>query len=60
VLRELWSTAKMRKVLQRTRRLLYVLDRTNGKLIGPNPFVEAELGQVHRPQDRPPGSDRSA
>ena len=36
----------------------YVLDRTNGKLLAANPYVEGELGVGHRPEDRPPDRDR--
>ena len=36
----------------------YVLDRTNGKLIAANQYVQGELGYGHRPEDGRPIRDR--
>ena len=49
-----------RKVLMQLNRngFLYVLDRTNGKLISAKPVREGELGEPHRHGDRPAGRDR--
>ena len=60
VLADLRSSGKPTKVLMHANRngFFYVLDRTNGKLLAANPYVQGQLGDRHRHEDRPADRDR--
>ena len=62
VLADLPIDGQMRKVLISANKngFLYVIDRTNGKLIAAHPYVKVNWAKRYRSQDRPAGADRRA
>ena len=60
VLADLRIDGQVRKVLLSANKngFMYVIDRTNGKLIAAHPFVKVNWASRIDPRDRPPGSDR--
>ena len=60
ILADINVDGERRKVLMQLNRngFLYVIDRTNGKLISAKPFEKVNWASAHRPEDRPAGRDR--
>jgi glucose dehydrogenase len=60
VLADIQVAGQLRKVMIQANKngFLYVLDRTNCKLIAAHPIRQGQLGQAHRSGHRPAGVDR--